>query len=1347
MSSVKKANGLQFNPLNRENYIFWAPRMESHLIENDLGDYITKDLPAENAVGYATELAKHKKAKAIITKYVDNTNLLLIKRLTTAKEAWNALKEEHMKVTINARCEAKTRLTNIRLKSGGSMSVHFTRLAVGFEKCAELGIEYSDEDKCHIVLHSVNIPEYASHVDNIFLTLPEDSFKVENIKSKLLEVWRRQSERNFEEEDEASPMETSSNDYGEGSGGKETEDASALKVWHKKNRNSKPYTYPKPNYKPTCKHCHKVGHVRRNCFQLQQNQANFANQNHEINQESAKIARFLSHSSYMKCYLTKSSKFTAWWCDSGASSHMSNNKRDFCDIDFSQKGKILVANGEFLDYQGIGTIVINIVDGNNVLSLHLKDSLYVPKLEDNLVSIKRLTRGANVLFSENECRLLTEEFNVKIGQLVNGLYKLNTQQEESCMKVTRSKSNCIHDWHKKLAHRNLRDVKLLLNHMDITPTKCQCDDVCEACIQGKMTQAPFPRSSTVIENVYDLFVSDLCDMVDLTMSKSRYFITLIDVRSNFTYVYFLKHKSDVKDTLICHIEMMKNVLGAKPRRLRVDKGGEYKSKGLQSYFKREGIIYESTVGYASQSNGIAERKNRELAEAARTMLIDSNLPIFLWDEAVATANYVQNRLLDPITKEIPYQVYYNKTVEQLDLHCFGCYAYHKIHDHKRRKLDPKAQRLHFLGYDNESNGYRLYNPCRRQTIVSRNVIFMDDKTKDYLNEKSKMNVMKTSHGTKKVSRKVVNSKPVEHVCEDFYVEQHDTENDPDSEPEVSDDDTESSEHEDEIPESENDYETSNESLNETLVGNAANNSVDFHSDNDRSSHEASDHAQEQRQQQQDDSGHHEHRRTTRQNAGVPNPDRYGWNYDYNPNDDEGDLENDENVEVLYLSTCLGVYEPKTFKQAMKCDENVKWQSAMLEEMSCIERNQTWELVDLPRNKNVIGCRWVFKAKPGLSHHHQYKARLVAQGFNQKFGIDYDEIFAPVATDSSFRLLMSEVGVKNLIVKQFDIKSAFLNGRLEEEIYMKQPPGFISHKYPDKVLKLKRSLYGLKQAANTWNKALNKVLTKMNFKPNPADLCLYTRKEKNNAVCHVLIHVDDILIASNQSTIIANVAATIGGQFEIKDLGVAKHYLGMNIFRDKNNDVFINQSQYIDNIVTEAKLDDSKVSKFPLDSGYYKVLDSKPLTTNDEYRKLIGKLLYLSTHSRPDITASVCILSQKVSSPTQIDLNEVKRIIRYLKHTKHLKLRLSDKNKSGQLKIFTDSDFAEDPITRKSVGGYICFYNGGAVSWSSRKQDIVALSSMEAEYIALSESVKEGIWLAELIQHFKKNCYSRTRCPN
>lgn len=427
------------------------------------------------------------------------------------------------------------------------------------------------------------------------------------------------------------------------------------------------------------------------------------------------------------------------------------------------------------------------------------------------------------------------------------------------------------------------------------------------------------------------------------------------------------------------------------------------------------------------------------------------------------------------------------------------------------------------------------------------------------------------------------------------------------------------------------------------------------------------------------------------------------------------------------------FEPSTYKQAISCPDKDKWLHAMQEEISSIEENKTWSLTNLPKDRRAIGCRWVFKLKLNeLGEIERYKARLVAQGFTQKYGVDYDEVFAPVARPATFRTLLAIAGHNNMIIKQYDVKTAFLNGDLHEEIYMKLPPG--SDK-SQKVLRLHKSLYGLKQAARMWNIALHDHLLKIGFKQSLHDHCLYSITNGKN-VCYMIIHVDDALLVSNTDKYIEYLAAEINKRFEFKCLGKIKQFLGIIVNQNANNIYEISQTPYITKIAKEFQLNDAKGSKYPLDPGYFKLEDTNFLDSNTIFRKLIGMLLYISTNTRPDISVAVNILAQRVTKPRELDITEVKRIVKYLLATKNHVLRLGEPNSTIPLIAFSDANWGESRIDRKSISGVICKVFGGTVSWSSRKQSMVSLSTTESEYYALAETVKETLWLIELLKDLK-----------
>lgn len=239
---------------------------------------------------------------------------------------------------------------------------------------------------------------------------------------------------------------------------------------------------------------------------------------------------------------------------------------------------------------------------------------------------------------------------------------------------------------------------------------------------------------------------------------------------------------------------------------------------------------------------------------------------------------------------------------------------------------------------------------------------------------------------------------------------------------------------------------------------------------------------------------------------------------------------------------------------------------------------------------------------------RYKARLVAQGFSQKYGVVYSEVYAPVANTTTVRVLLSFAGKRGFSVKQYDIKTAFLNGDLSEEIYLRQPQGF---KEGEKVYKLHKSLYGLKQAARVWNETLHKQLLWIGFAQSDIDKCLYVLREHNN-VCYFLVHVDDMLLASDSDKLITSVASRLSKKFEITSLGSIKYYLNVDIMRDERGNLMMSQASYIAKIIEAAGLCDAKPSKYPLDPGYYKIEDDKLLPDNNEYRKLIGLIIRNNT---------------------------------------------------------------------------------------------------------------------------------------
>lgn len=458
---------------------------------------------------------------------------------------------------------------------------------------------------------------------------------------------------------------------------------------------------------------------------------------------------------------------------------------------------------------------------------------------------------------------------------------------------------------------------------------------------------------------------------------------------------------------------------------------------------------------------------------------------------------------------------------------------------------------------------------------------------------------------------------------------------------------------------------------------------------------------------------HEPRRSTRSNKGVP-PKRL--------------------IEVMALAN-EDEFEPSSYNEAVTCDDKSKWIAAMKDEMNSMYENRTWELVDLPEGSKGIGSKWTFKIKKDACGKIQrHKARLVAQGFSQKFGTDYDEVFAPVAKQTTFKILLAVASAEKMKVKHLDVKTAFLYGELEEPIYMKQPQGFVVEGKEEKVCLLRRSIYGLKQAGRVWNQLLSQVLIDAGYSQSTNDSCLFTLASGEDII-HVLIHVDDIITASTHDEMLENLEKILHSKFEVNNLGDVRSYLRMEIQRNDNGWFGVNQTAYIRKIANDYGLVDAKPSNVPMDVSYRKQISGDILVSNERYRSLIGSLLYVSVNTRPDIAASVGILSQKVERPTQEDWNEVKRVVKYLKGTADLSLVIGNDDQHENLIGYADADWAEDRMDRKSVSGHVFRFKGNTIGWRSKKQTVVAMSSAEAEYISLSEACRELVWIRRLLNDF------------
>ncbi|KAL0387727.1 UNVERIFIED_CONTAM: Retrovirus-related Pol polyprotein from transposon RE2 [Sesamum radiatum] len=390
-----------------------------------------------------------------------------------------------------------------------------------------------------------------------------------------------------------------------------------------------------------------------------------------------------------------------------------------------------------------------------------------------------------------------------------------------------------------------------------------------------------------------------------------------------------------------------------------------------------------------------------------------------------------------------------------------------------------------------------------------------------------------------------------------------------------------------------------------------------------------------------------------------------------------------------------------------------------------------ELTDRPKDKEVIGVKWIYKTKLNADGSIQkHKARLVAKGYSQLPGIDYTETFAPVARLDTIRALIAIAANKKWKIYQMDVKSAFLNGYIDEEIYVEQPQGFIAKGSEEKVLRLKKALYGLKQAPRAWYSRIDKYFMDRGFRRSLSEPTLYIKSQGNDTLI-VSLYVDDLIYTGNNEKMIQVFKEDMMKTFEMSDLGLMHFFLGIEINQEKEG-IFICQRKYTETLLKKFKMESCKTVTTPLVTGEkYQKEDGSQKVDGSMYRSLIGSLLYL-TATRPDIMFATCLLSRFMQSPSQVHYAAAKRILRYLRGTKDFGIWYKSTN-DAKLVGYTDSDWAGSVDDMKSTSGYTFSLGSGIFSWASKKQATVAQSSAEAEYIAAAATSNQAIWLRRILE--------------
>jgi hypothetical protein len=910
-------------------------------------------------------------------------------------------------------------------------------------------------------------------------------------------------------------------------------------------------------------------------------------------------------------------------------------------------------------------------------------------------------------------------------------------------------------------------------------------DNCETCILSKSRRVKIGSVSTrtpaihTFDRLHMDLIGPISTMIDNTkvsvptIGGHMYGLTIVDEKSRYVFLPLLTNKSETKSYIIKLVNTISTQFEHNVKQLHSDRGTEFINDTIKNFCIDKGMIQTTSTAYKPQHNGTAERMNGVICNSARAMLIHSKAPTILWGEALTAAVYIHNRTaLSTLNNRSPYEVVYNQLPKTQHLRVWGCDAYIYAQPFKRGKFDSLSVCGIFVGYCEQQNGYRIL--LKDSTIrISRDIHFNENSFRQMVLYHTTVNT-----GTHTIDENVniefTSTSPVYesnvNLSEDMSVDlsgdsdntiefdSHDyNSNDPTvdlSESNVNLPDDTAVDLSDYPNDSEVEFDTSEEVKYDD---------TDINIDHDDSSNVNSHIITESNNsiESTDINTHHINNHEAIITAKDLHPPiirtkstRVSRRPLYYGMVDTQDMINIDNKQLDTMLLCEDL-SMLSYSQAMRRSDADKFSTAMTSEInSLLGQNVGTEvtLSSVPTNITPITCRWVYTIKYDSNNQPiRHKARIVAHGYKQTHGIDYYETYAPVAKSKSMKLMLIDAAINNKEIKQLDVETAFLQAPLSEEVYIKLPLGCDQHS--NRIWKLNKALYGLKQSPHVWNSEIHNTLTvQLGYTATATDPCIYI-KHINNMVITLLLYVDDAVVTFdtvNQS-IWKNDSNIIKSIYKIKDLGDCEWILNMKIVRDRvNNTITLSQQAYIQQVLSTHNYapETTRTVDNPCDITSTTVVDTSALLNSHEhniFRSIIGSLSYAANMTRIDIAYATSYLSRKVAAPTQHHLQSAKRILRYLAGTSHycmifkshintnIQTQQSTLLQSHAIVAYTDASHANELTDRKSTTGTLIKYLGNTICWQSKKQPVVALSSTEAEYYALSQTVCEALWVQQWVK--------------
>ena len=977
-----------------------------------------------------------------------------------------------------------------------------------------------------------------------------------------------------------------------------------------------------------CKLCKSTSHTDSTCRkQKRDEQKDFAK--HVQDESSSLQSNF--HSFVLGAFDDEVSPNKSILVDSGASTHIVTDTSKFVSFQLNfqpEEHTIELADGSVESFaEKKGTILVHFRDGNgNIRDIYLENTMYCPTFPQEIFSVKSVCKkNAKVILCNDESELILEDGTTFPISTHGGLFYIDLvercQDKDVVNSVTKSTArHTLEEWHKILGHVNRKDIVKLETVVDDMKILSKKDFPCDTCILSKQvvpqSREPDERATAPLEFVH----TDIAGPIE-PMAKDgfRYAINFVDDYSGTCFVYFLKQKSDAVKALkkfICDVAPYGKIKHL--CRIRSDNGGEFISHDFEDVLIENQIRHEFSKPYSPHQNGTAERNWRTLFEMARSMLIDSNLPRFLWAYAIMAAAHIRNRMYCQRISDTPYRLLTGKKPSISKLHVFGSICFANVH--QKTKLDPRSRKGKFVGYDKYSPSYLVYFPDSKSVMKNGTVKFterFDSNPRAPVINENYSDQSNTVLRNDKCVETFDNFSTTDTRDVNFYTPR--------------------------------DFDTLFSTPYDTYLN--FNSRITDNIDDDttplRDNTEHLEAVQNITVEENDDvlplmnPNRAEHQPAVtvahKEESGSRYPRRKELTYvkDYTKSA----------VDVCYKVSTM----PTSYNQAIRSKDADEWHTSMEAEMTALKDNNVFSVVPLPKDKKVVGSRWVYSVKDKPNGNTLHKARFVAKGFSQIKGSDYTDTYSPTVKMTTVRMMMQLAAEHKMSVHQLDVKTAYLNAPIDCEVYIRQPEGFVETKENTVLVwKLHKSLYGLKQSGRNWNVVLTDFFRSNDFQQSEVDPCLFVKRDKTD-MTYVAIWVDDIVITANSEELINNIKETLKKKFKMTDLGPISWFLGIE-FEQTDDGISMCQSYYLKGVLERFEMMNCKPRTTPCEAKLNEYDCPAENTPSDvtRYRGIVGSLIYAMICTRPDLAFVVTKLSQNLANPTKGDWITVDHVLRYIK---------------------------------------------------------------------------------------------------